>query len=86
MRIVEVELVPFALLFERPYVTAAGTLEQRDMWLLRLQTDAGIEGLGEAVPLSLRGGADMRAVYRGLLKGTRRLKRADCPTTTRRWR
>ena len=44
---------------------------------MRLRTDEGIEGLGEAVPLALRGGADMRSVFRGLLKGTRRLKRAD---------
>ena len=77
MRVTEVELTAFALPFERPYVTAAGELERREMYLLRLQTDAGIEGLGEAVPLSLRGGPDLRAVFRGLLKGTRRLRRAD---------
>jgi o-succinylbenzoate synthase len=77
VRLTEVELTAFALPFERPYVTAAGELERREMYLLRLQTDAGIEGLGEAVPLSLRGGPDLRAVFRGLLKGTRRLRRAD---------
>ena len=75
--VTEVELVPLALPFERPYVTARGTLERREMYLVRLRTDEGIEGLGEAVPLALRGGADMRSVFRGLLKGTRRLKRAD---------
>jgi o-succinylbenzoate synthase len=77
VKVTEVELTAFALPFERPYVTARGQLERREMYLLRLRTDAGIEGLGEAVPLSLRGGPDLRAVYRGLLKGTRRLKRAD---------
>jgi L-Ala-D/L-Glu epimerase len=77
VKVTEVELTAFALPFERPYVTARGRLERRDMYLLRLITDAGIEGLGEAVPLSLRGGPDLRAVFRGLLKGTRRLKRAD---------
>jgi muconate cycloisomerase len=77
MRVTEVELTALALPFERPYVTASGRLDRREMYLLRLRTDAGIEGLGEAVPLSLRGGQDLRAVYRGLLKGTRRLKRAD---------
>jgi o-succinylbenzoate synthase len=76
MRITDVELTAFALPFARPYVTARGTLERREMYLLRLRTDEGPEGLGEAVPLSLRGG-DMRSVYRGLLKGTRRLRRAD---------
>src|SRR4051812_32375921 len=77
MRITEVETLAIALPFERPYVTARGTLERREMYVLRLQTDTGIEGLGEAVPLALRGGADMRSVFRGLLKGTRRLRRAD---------
>jgi o-succinylbenzoate synthase len=77
VRVTEVELTAFALPLERPYVTAAGELERREMYVLRLQTDAGIEGLGEAVPLSLRGGPDLRAVFRGLLKGTRRLRRAD---------
>lgn len=77
MRITDIELTAFALPFRRPYVTARGRLERREIYLLRLRTDEGIEGLGEAVPLSLRGGPDLRAVYRGLLKGTRRLKRAD---------
>jgi len=77
VKVTEVELTAFALPFARPYVTARGRLERREMYLLRLRTDAGIEGLGEAVPLSLRGGPDLRAVFRGLLKGTRRLKRAD---------
>jgi o-succinylbenzoate synthase len=77
VKVTEVELTAFALPFERPYVTSRGRLERREMYLLRLKTDAGIEGLGEAVPLSLRGGPDLRSVFRGLLKGTRRLKRAD---------
>jgi muconate cycloisomerase len=76
VKVTDVELTAFALPFARPYVTARGTLERREMYLLRLRTDEGLEGLGEAVPLSLRGG-DMRSVYRGLLKGTRRLARAD---------
>ena len=44
---------------------------------MRLITDEGLDGLGEAVPLSLRGGADLAAVERGIRKGTRRLRRAD---------
>lgn len=77
MRITDIDLTAVALPFQRPYVTSRGRLERREMYLLRLRTDEGIEGLGEAVPLSMRGGPDMRAVFRGLLKGTRRLKRAD---------
>ena len=77
MRLTEVEVVPYALPFRRPYATARGTLERREMLLLRLVTDAGLTGLGEAVPLSLRGGADLATVARGLRRGTRRLARAD---------
>ena len=77
MKLTEVEVVPYALPFERPYVTARGTLERREMVLVRLITDEGLVGLGEAVPLALRGGADLAAVERGIRKGTRRLRRSD---------
>ena len=55
-RIARVEAVPYALPFDGPYVTARGRLERREMVLLRLRGEDGHEGLGEAVPLSLRGG------------------------------
>ncbi len=57
MRLASVEVIPYALPFKDPYVTARGRLEQREMVLLRLRSDDGLLGLGEAVPLSLRGGA-----------------------------
>jgi L-Ala-D/L-Glu epimerase len=62
MRISSVEVVPYALPFREPYVTARGRLEQREMVLLRLRDDEGLVGAGEAVPLSLRGGATLAAV------------------------
>jgi muconate cycloisomerase len=62
MRIASVEVIPYALPFKEPYVTATGTLTQREMVLLRLRSDDGLEGLGEAVPLSLRGGAPLAQV------------------------
>ena len=77
MKVTDVELIPLSLPFANPYVTARGTIDGREMFLVRAQTDEGIEGVGEAVPLSLRGGPDMRTVYRALLKASRRLKRAD---------
>ena len=39
MRIASVEVVPYALPFREPYVTAAGTLTEREMVLLRLHSD-----------------------------------------------
>jgi len=55
VRIVSVEAVPYALPFREPYVTARGRLDRREMVLLRLRSEEGLVGLGEAVPLSLRG-------------------------------
>ena len=66
MRIASVEVVPYALPFREPYVTAAGTLTRREMVLLRLRSDDGLEGLGEAVPLSLRGGTALAQIVEEL--------------------
>ena len=66
MRLTSAEVIPYALPFQRPYVTARGRLEQREMALLRLRSEDGIVGLGEAVPLSLRGGATLVTVVREL--------------------
>jgi muconate cycloisomerase len=77
MRIAAVEVIPYALPLERPYVTASGTLERREMILLRLRTEGGVVGLGEAVPLSLRGGAALERVERSLARLTRRLSKLD---------
>lgn len=62
MRISSVEVVPFALPFSEPYATARGRLTQREMALLRLRSMNGLVGLGEAVPLSLRGGRGLADV------------------------
>jgi o-succinylbenzoate synthase len=62
MRIASVEVVPYALPFGRPYVTARGRLEKREMALLRVRSEEGLVGLGEAVPLSLRRGATLAQV------------------------
>lgn len=66
MRIASAAVVPYALPFRAPYVTARGTLRRRKMVLLRLRDEEGREGLGEAVPLTLRGGANLETVVREL--------------------
>ncbi len=66
MRLASVEAIPYALPFKRPYVTARGSLDQRELVLLRVRDEAGVVGLGEAVPLSLRGGATLEQVVREL--------------------
>jgi o-succinylbenzoate synthase len=62
VKIASVEVIPYALPFRAPYVTARGRIERREMVLLRLRSDDGLIGLGEAVPLSLRGGAGLADV------------------------
>jgi L-alanine-DL-glutamate epimerase-like enolase superfamily enzyme len=64
MKVIAVEAVPYALPFREPYVTARGRLERREMVLVRVRTDGGIEGLGDAVAMSLRGGADVPRLAR----------------------
>jgi o-succinylbenzoate synthase len=66
MQISSVEVIPYALPFKEPYVTARGALEQREMVLLRVRDEDGVVGLGEAVPLSLRGGVALGQVVREL--------------------
>lgn len=56
MRIVRLEVIPIALPFRERYRTASGELTEREMVVIRIHTDLGFQGLGEAVPLSLRGG------------------------------
>lgn len=74
MRIEHAETIPYALPFRRPYATARGTLERREAVLLRLRTAEGAEGLGEAVPLSLRGGASLGAIREHLDSAAARLE------------
>jgi L-Ala-D/L-Glu epimerase len=66
VKIASVEVVPYALPFREPYVTARGRLERREMALLRLRSGEGLVGLGEAVPLSMRGGAGLAQVVEEL--------------------
>src|ERR1700759_840975 len=65
-RLSAVGVVPSALPFKEPYVTARGRLVRREMVLLRLRDEDGLEGLGEAVPLSLRGGVTIEKGVREL--------------------
>lgn len=55
MEIERIEVVPYALPFREPYVTARGRLEHRALVLVRLHA-GGLVGLGETTALSLRGG------------------------------
>src|SRR6476469_9821084 len=66
MRIASLEVIPYALPFKEPYVTARGVLRRREMVLLRVRDEDGVVGLGEAVPLSLRGGATLAQVAQEL--------------------
>lgn len=77
MYVERVETVAYALPFDQPYVTARGSLDRRQMVLLRLRTDEGPEGLGEAVPLSLRGDAGLAKVEELMVGAATRLVGLD---------
>jgi muconate cycloisomerase len=62
MPIERVEVIPYALPFREPYVTARGRLDRRELVLFRLTTDDGVVGLGETTSLSLRGGRTLPEV------------------------
>lgn len=62
MRIAAVETFPIGLPFRERYVTASGSLERREMVILRLRSSDDALGYGDAVPLSLRGGPALAAV------------------------
>jgi muconate cycloisomerase len=66
VRIESVETVAYALPFREPYVTARGRLERRELLLVRLRAD-GVEGLGEAAPLALRGGDTLADIERDVV-------------------
>jgi L-alanine-DL-glutamate epimerase-like enolase superfamily enzyme len=61
MKAERVEVIPYALPFREPYVTARGRLERRELLLVRVYAD-GVVGLGETAPLALRGGATLREI------------------------
>ncbi|MEJ7875071.1 MAG: mandelate racemase/muconate lactonizing enzyme family protein [Solirubrobacterales bacterium] len=77
MRIERVETVAYSLPFTHPYATARGEIREREMVLLRLGTDAGFEGLGEAVPLALRGDKPLAKVESELRDAAGRLNGLD---------
>lgn len=61
MVIERLEVVPYALPFRQPYVTARGRLERRELALVRLYAD-GLVGIGETAALVLRGGDPLAAL------------------------
>lgn len=67
MRLSSLEAVPYSLPFREPYVTARGELRRRELLLVRLRA-GGVEGLGEAAPLALRGGPGIEQIARELVE------------------
>jgi L-Ala-D/L-Glu epimerase len=62
MRIDRLETVAYSLPFREPYVTARGTLERRELLLVKLHTSGGPAGIGETTALALRGGATLTEI------------------------
>jgi L-alanine-DL-glutamate epimerase-like enolase superfamily enzyme len=62
MRISSLETIPVALPFRERYLTSTGSLDAREMLVVRLTGPDGLVGWGDAVPMSLRGGDRLREV------------------------
>ncbi len=77
MRIARAEVIPIALPFRERYRTASGELDTRSMAILRLRSDDGACGHGEAVPMSLRGGPGLAQVTAQLADCSELLEAAD---------
>jgi o-succinylbenzoate synthase len=63
VRLESLEAIPYSLPFREPYVTARGSLSERELLLVRVRTD-GLTGWGETAALSLRGGAGVAELAR----------------------
>ncbi len=89
MRVIRLEVIPIALPFRERYRTAAGELSARSMVVVRVHTDVGLSGVGEAVPMSLRGGPGLGQIASELaacgpaLSGA--VVKVRSPTETRAW-
>jgi L-alanine-DL-glutamate epimerase-like enolase superfamily enzyme len=62
VRINSLETVAVALPFRERYLTATGSLDRREMLIVRVRDSDGATGFGDAVPLSLRGGSSLSDV------------------------
>jgi L-Ala-D/L-Glu epimerase / N-acetyl-D-glutamate racemase len=82
VRIERFEIVPYALEFEQPYVTARGHLERRELVLVRVHAE-GLVGLGETAALVLRGGDPLARIVADLERCSQLLERTDLEP--RRW-
>ncbi len=84
MRIASFEVIPVGLPFARTYATATGRLDRREMLILRLDSGEGAAGWGDAVPMSLRGGAGIAEVAAGLERACEALAGAELDPDPRR--
>lgn len=62
-------LASLAIPFREPYVTANGTVQARELLLLRIEDDDGAVGVGEAAPFEPYDGTPLAAVSAALLGG-----------------
>ncbi len=62
MRVASLDTVAIALPFRELYLTSTGSLDRREMLIVRVKGSDGQTGHGDAVPLSLRGGGSLAEV------------------------
>ncbi len=77
MRVTGLDWTAFRLPFREPFHTAGGSFSHREGLLLRLTTDAGVEGLGEASPHPALGDQALTDVLNALVRLGPRLLATD---------
>lgn len=63
MRITDVRIEKFSAPLKQPFRVAYGTMDKADSWLVRVETDEGLHGIGSAAPLPFVTGETLDTCY-----------------------
>ena len=63
MKITKVSIDKFSGPVEEPFVVACGVMESNDAWVVTIETDAGIKGIGSAAPWAPVTGETLESCY-----------------------
>ncbi len=83
MRIAAAEIYRYALPLKQPMQIAGAQLEERRGFLLRLTSDEGAVGWGDAAPLPGFGPATLEGAWNGLLRAVRPMPGKPLPESSR---
>ena len=68
MKITGIELIPVEIPYKRPFVITGGAMDTKECVILRIETDEGIEGIGEGTGIPEYSGETVEGIYHTLNK------------------